>query len=59
MLQGELNAPGTFMRIVSDLFGGYLGQLMWVYINDILIYLNTKLEHLKHITRVSDKLKQG
>ena len=30
MLQGDMNAPGTFMRIMSDLFADYLGQFMWV-----------------------------
>ena len=28
MLQGDMNAPGTFMRIMSDLFAEYLGQFM-------------------------------
>ena len=28
MLQGDMNATGTFMRIMSDLFADYLGQLI-------------------------------
>jgi len=58
MLQGDMNAPGTFMRIMSDLFADYLGQFMWVYIDDILIYSDTEQDHLKHIPMVCDKLKQ-
>jgi len=59
MLQGDMNAPGTFMRIMSDLFADYLRQFMWVYIDDILIYSDTEQDHLKHIAMVCDKLKQA
>ena len=59
MLQGDMNAPGTFMRILSDLFADYLGQFMWVYIDDILIYSDTEENHMKHIGIVCDKLKQA
>jgi len=59
MLQGDMNAPGTFRRIMSDLFADYLGQLMWVYIDDILIYSDTEQDHLKHIAMVCDELKQA
>jgi len=58
MLQGDMNEPGTFMRIMTDLFADYIGQFMWVYIDDTLIYSNTEQDHLKHIAMVCDKLKQ-
>ena len=54
-----MNAPGTFMRIMSDLFADYLGQFIWVYMDDILIYSNTEEDHMKHISMVCDKLKQA
>jgi len=59
MLQGDINAPGTFMQIMSDLFTDYLGQFMWVSIDDILLYSNTEQDHLKHIAMVYDKPKQA
>jgi len=59
MLQGEMNAPGTYMRIMSDLFADYLGQFMSVYIDDIVIYSDREQDHLKHIARVCDKLNQA
>ena len=59
MLQGAMNAPGTFIRIMSDLFADYLGQFMWVYIEHILIYSNREQDHLKHMVMVGDKLKQA
>jgi len=59
MLPGDMNAPGTFMRIMSDLFAEYIGKFMSVYIDDILIYSDTEQDHLKHIAMVCDKLKQS
>ena len=58
MLQGDMNAPGTFIRIMSVLFANYLGQFMWVYIDDILRYSDTE-DHMKHIAMVCDKLKKA
>jgi len=59
MLQGDMNTPGTFMRILSDLFADYPGQFRWIYIDDILIYSDTEQDHLKHIAIVYNKLKQA
>ena len=54
-----MNAPGTFMQIMLDLFADYLGQFMWVYIDDNLIYFDTEEDHMNHIGMVCDKLKQA
>jgi len=59
MLQGDMNAPATFTRIMSDLFADYQGQFIWVYIDDILIYSDTEQDHQKHIAMVCDKQKQA
>jgi len=59
MLQGDMNGPGTFMPIMSDLFANDIGPFMWVYIDDILIYSDTEQDHLKHIAMVCDKRKQA
>jgi len=59
MLQGEMNAPGRFIRLISDLFADYLGQFMWVYTDDILIYSDREQDHLKPIAMGCDKLKQA
>ena len=47
------------MRIMSDLFADYVGQFMWVDIDDILIYSDTEEDHIKHIAMVCQKLKQA
>jgi len=57
MLQDDMNAPGTFMRIMSDLMADFLGKFVWVYIDDILIFSDTEEDHLKYIAAICDKLK--
>ena len=57
MLQGDMNAPGTLMRIMSDLIADFLGKFVWVYIDDMLILSDTEEDHLKHIAAVCNKLK--
>ena len=58
-LGADMNAPGTFRRIMSDLLVNYLGQFMWVDIDDIFIYTKTEQDHWKQIAIMCDKLKQA
>jgi len=57
MLQGEMNAPGTFMRIMSDLMADLLGKFVWVYIHDIIIFSDTEEDYLKQIAAISNKFR--
>ena len=59
ILQGGMNGPGTFIRIIFDLLDDYIGQFIWVYIDDILIYSDTEEDHMKHIGIVCNNLKQA
>jgi len=59
MLQEDMNARGTFILIMADLFADYVGQFRWVDIDDILIYSDREQDHLKYSAMVCDKLKQA
>jgi len=59
MLQGNMNAPRTFMRNMSDLMADFLGKFVWVYIDDILIFSVTDEDHLRHISAFCNKLKEA
>ena len=56
---GLTNAPATFQRLMNHILMEYLDEFVVVYIDDILIYSKTFDEHLKHLERVFEKLKEA
>ena len=56
MLQGYCNAPATMMRIMNPIFSPCLGKFVWIYLDDILIFLNSYKEHLQHLRQIFKKL---
>jgi hypothetical protein len=48
---GFIHALTTFMRMVHEIFKYYIGDVIVVYLDDILIFLNTWKEHLVYIQR--------
>jgi len=59
MMQGDMNAPGTFVRTMEDLFHDALGRNIWVYIDDIFVFSNTLEEHVKDVTNPCSKLQNA
>ena len=57
MLQGDCNAPATMMRIMNTIFSDHLGDFIWIYLDDIVIFSNTKHEHIRHLRHVFDTLR--
>ena len=58
MLQGDTNAPATFMRVMEDTLSEFLGDFVWVYLDDILIFSETPQDHIRHVDAVCRKLKE-
>ena len=58
MLQGDTNAPATFMRVMEDTLSEFLGDFVWVYLDDILIFSETPEDHIRHVDAVCKKLKE-
>ena len=44
---GATNAPATFQRLMHDCLGDLNMRWCIVYLNDIIIFTDTKEEHLK------------
>ena len=55
-MQGDMNAPGTFVRTMEDLFHDELGKNIWVYIDDIFVFSDIFEEHVKDVTNACSKL---
>jgi hypothetical protein len=49
---GMTNAPTIFMCLMNDIFRNYLDKFVIVFLDDILIYSNSKEEHEHHLILV-------
>lgn len=43
------NAPNTFMHLINDIFGPYMGKFGVVYLDGILIFSQTWEEHVQYV----------
>ena len=46
---GDCNAPATYQALMNQLFSLYISWFMDVYLDDIVVYLETLEEHLEHV----------
>lgn len=53
------NAPIVFMNLMNQVFRPYLDQYMVVFIDDILVYSNSYLEHEQHLRVVLQTLREN
>ncbi len=56
---GLTNAPATFQAFVNNVLRRYLDQFVIVYLDDILVYSKTKEEHVQHVKKVLQALKEA
>jgi hypothetical protein len=56
---GLTNAPATFQAYINRALTGLIDDFCIVYLDDILIYSQTREEHTSHILQVLDRLEQS
>jgi hypothetical protein len=54
---GLTNAPDYFMYLMNKVFMEYLDKFVVVFIDDILVYSRSKVEHEEHLRLVLQKLR--
>lgn len=54
---GLTNAPSSFMRVMNKVFEQFIGDFVLVYLDDILIMSRSPEEHLVHLRRVFQRLR--
>jgi hypothetical protein len=55
---GLTNSPATFTRMMDDILRPFTNTFVVVYLDDIIIYNKTWVEHLQHIQQVMHTLRQ-
>ncbi len=56
---GLYNESATYQHYMNDVFFDYLDDFVFAYINYILIYSNSKAEHIKHVKQMLQRLKDA
>ncbi len=52
-------APATFQCLMTKVLGSYLYDFVMVYLDDIIIFFQTMDEHLQHMRKVLEALRQA
>jgi hypothetical protein len=51
------NESNSYQHYMNDVFFDYLDEFVSAYINDILIYSNSKVEHTEHVKKILQRLR--
>ena len=56
---GLKRVPATFQQLMIKILGPYLYNFVMVYLDDIIIFSQTIEEHLQHMRKVLEALRQA
>lgn len=59
MPQGLKNSSATFQRLMNSILSGLIGIKCFVYVDDIVVYANTLVDHEKKIIEVLQRFRES
>jgi hypothetical protein len=59
MLQGDANARATMMRNMTTIFGDIIGEYVWVYLDDVVVFSQSVQEHMQHLREIFKRLQNA
>jgi transposase InsO family protein len=54
---GLKNCPSAFQRMMDEILHGFLDEFVIVYVDDILIYSEDWSDHIMHVRKVAERLR--
>ena len=58
MQQGDCNAGATYQTLMNHIFASHIRVFMYVYLDDIIIFLDSVEKHIKHVKTVFNILRR-
>ena len=59
MQMGDCNAPSTFQRLMTAIFQNFLRRFIHIYPDDIFIDSQSIQEHIEHIMKLLQQLRES
>ena len=58
MPMGLINSPATCMRMINFKLKGLIGKICFAYVDDLLVFGQTKEEHMQNLKTVFQRLRE-
>ncbi len=52
------NNSSIFQNFMNDILMNYLDEFVIAYLNDIIVYSNNKKEHVQHVRKILQRLRE-
>ncbi len=59
MLFELINESSTFQNFMNDTLMNYLDEFVVAYLDDIIVYSSSKKEHIQHVRKILQRLREA